>query len=231
MPGWSVLRIHSGLRRTRATTSFWSAPDAARADYLVTGNERHFHSSGRIPRSSHPVSSSASWLHISFRKEINSLSDSITRFAPFSGSANSRTGSTGGRGGGSLRQHKQAGICDPDPSGNDDTFLGQASRSASTPTTEEILIANYRGDSIMAYAPGANGDASPAWLIGRRLTPMGLAKDTAGRIYVTNYWVDSLSIFASGATGAAQPVAVIRGSQAGLDSPAHIAVNRTARST
>jgi len=108
-------------------------------------------------------------------------------------------------------------------------FLGQASRSASTPPTEEILVANYRGDSIMAYAPGANGDASPAWLIGRRLTPMGLAKDTVGRIYVTNYWVDSLSIFASGATGAAQPVAVIRGSKTGLDSPAHIAVDRAGK--
>jgi hypothetical protein len=92
------------------------------------------------------------------------------------------------------------------------------------PQTAEILIVNSR-DSIMAYAPPANGDVAPAWVMGWQLTPYGIARDSAGRIYVTSFWNDSISIFAPGAAAAASPIAIIRGSKTGLGRPTGIAVD------
>jgi sugar lactone lactonase YvrE len=77
----------------------------------------------------------------------------------------------------------------------------------------------------MAYAPHANGNVAPAWVMGRQLTPYGIASDSAGRIYVTDYWLDSISVFAPDAAGAASPVATIRGSKTGLQFPTGIAVD------
>jgi hypothetical protein len=77
----------------------------------------------------------------------------------------------------------------------------------------------------MAYAPHRNGNVAPDWVMGRQLTPYGLARDPAGRVYVTNYWLDSVSVFAPGAAGSASPVATIRGSKTGIESPTGIAVD------
>lgn len=92
------------------------------------------------------------------------------------------------------------------------------------PQTAEILVVNSR-DSIMAYAPPANGNLAPAWVMGWQLTPCGIARDSAGRIYVTNYLNNSISVFAPDAKGAASPVATIRGSKTGLYRPTGIAVD------
>jgi len=93
------------------------------------------------------------------------------------------------------------------------------------PQTAEILVVNSRDSLIMAYAPHANGNIAPAWVMGWQLIPCGIARDSAGRIYVTNYWNNSISVFAPGAEGAASPVAIIRGSKTGLYRPTGIAVD------
>jgi len=77
----------------------------------------------------------------------------------------------------------------------------------------------------MAYAPHASGNVAPAWVMGRQLTPYGIARDPAGKIYVTNYWLDSISVFAPGAAGATLPIATIRGSKTELESPTGIVVD------
>lgn len=77
----------------------------------------------------------------------------------------------------------------------------------------------------MAYAPHQTGNVAPEWVMGRQLTPYGVARDQAGRIYVTNYWLDSISVFAPGAAGAFSAVANIRGSKTGLKTPTGIAVD------
>ncbi len=99
-----------------------------------------------------------------------------------------------------------------------------AQAPASVPQTAEIFVVNH-SDSIMAYAPGANGNVVPDWVMGFQLSPYGIARDPAGRIYVTNNWNNSISVFAPGHVGAASPVAIIRGSKAGLDRPTGIAVD------
>src|SRR5713101_445227 len=83
------------------------------------------------------------------------------------------------------------------------------------PPTAEIFVLNHSG-SIMAYAPGRNGNVAPDWLVGLQLTPAGIARDPLGRIYVTNNWIHSISVFAPGAKGPASPVATIRGSNTRL---------------
>jgi len=100
----------------------------------------------------------------------------------------------------------------------------RAQAPAPIPQTAEIFVVN-RSDSVMAYAPHRIGNVAPDWVMGRQLTPYGIARDSAGKIYVTNYWLDSISVFASGATGAASPVATIRGSKTGLEFPTGIAVD------
>jgi len=75
------------------------------------------------------------------------------------------------------------------------------------PQTAEILVVNSH-DSIVAYAPPANRNLAPAWIMGWQLTPYGIARDSAGRIYVTSYWNNSISVFATDAKGAASPVAI-----------------------
>ena len=102
--------------------------------------------------------------------------------------------------------------------------LGHARPPAPIPPTAEIFVANCK-NSIMAYAPGRNGNAAPDWVMGFQLSPYGIARDPAGRIYVTNYWINSISVFAPDAKGAATPVAIIRGSKTGLDWPNGIAVD------
>jgi hypothetical protein len=75
-------------------------------------------------------------------------------------------------------------------------------------------------DSIIIFAPNANGDAKPARIItGSQTaldTPQSIAVDGDGYAYVSNLVDSNVTVYAPGASGNALPVRTIGGSDAGL---------------
>jgi len=75
-------------------------------------------------------------------------------------------------------------------------------------------------DSIIIFAPGANGNATPERTITGDKTdldvPQGVAVDAAGYIYVTNFGSSSITVYAPNANGNAAPVRLIAGTDANL---------------
>ena len=81
--------------------------------------------------------------------------------------------------------------------------------------------------SILVYAPGASGNATPTATIAGSNTGLtgsyGIALDGAGNLYVANAGVPySITVYAAGASGNAPPTATIAGGNTGLNQPALI---------
>lgn len=102
--------------------------------------------------------------------------------------------------------------------------------ASSCTTTVCIYVTNVRGNSVTAYAKGANGDVPPARIISGSNTglhvPQGIALDAGRNIYVVNHTgLGSVTVYAAGASGNVAPVQTISGSKTGLNGPEGIAVD------
>jgi sugar lactone lactonase YvrE len=94
--------------------------------------------------------------------------------------------------------------------------------------TGEYSNGSYHSDSVLVYAPGSTGSATPIQTINGPDTglynPSGIALDSHGNMYVSNYVAfpgpslsPSITVYAAGATGDAKPIRTITGSNTGLD--------------
>src|SRR5205807_825576 len=92
-----------------------------------------------------------------------------------------------------------------------------------------IYVAIPGQESIVVYAAGASGNATPTVTIAGGNTglnaPFGIAVDGAGNIYVANIGNNSITVYAAGASGNATPTATIAGGNTGLNSPLRIALD------
>jgi hypothetical protein len=88
-----------------------------------------------------------------------------------------------------------------------------------------LYVAN--SNSILIYAAGATGDATPVATIAGPSTGLAGAKtpafDGTGRLYVV-ISNTSITVYAAGATGDASPIATITGPSTGLSAPLGVAV-------
>lgn len=90
-----------------------------------------------------------------------------------------------------------------------------------------VYVASAADSSIVIYAPGAKGRATPARRIGPRsglVSPQALALDSDGRIVVSSgqhraEGKGSITVYAPGASGDAAPVRVFAGTHTGLSEP------------
>ena len=103
-------------------------------------------------------------------------------------------------------------------------FHRSAGRAYGTSPGPTLLVANACSNSVSAYDTSSSGDIAPL-----SPAPSGLGKpqfvafDKNGNFYVSNECNDSITIYAKGSTGA--PLAVIGGSNTGLNEPEGIAVD------
>jgi len=95
-----------------------------------------------------------------------------------------------------------------------------------------ILVAN--SNSVVAYAPGSNGNVAPIAAISDRTNmlemPWGIALDSSANIYVSNYeggpnHLGAITVYAAGSNGDTTPIATIGGPDTGLNNPFGIAVD------
>ncbi len=102
---------------------------------------------------------------------------------------------------------------------------GQA-RAAANPQAagRTIYVANTHGDSVTAYAAGADGNVFPLRTI---------AGTAGNRIYVTNRpsTGDSISVYGAGGNGHVAPLRTIEGANTGLDFPYGILADASGRIT
>src|SRR6266581_3396605 len=89
-----------------------------------------------------------------------------------------------------------------------------------------IYVTSPSLNSIMVYAAGASGNATPTATIAGGNTglsfPTGIAFDGGGNIYVTSPHVNSITVYAAGASGNATPTTTITGGNTGLRGPQQI---------
>ena len=94
-----------------------------------------------------------------------------------------------------------------------------------------LYVANGRGNSVMVFAPGSLGNATPSALIAGSNTrldfPVAVTLDGRGNIYVANFDgdVSTITVYAPGATDDAAPRAVIAGGNTGLCDPFALAID------
>lgn len=90
-----------------------------------------------------------------------------------------------------------------------------------------LYVGNPGANSITAYPPGANGDATPTLTLAGPETgldnPNGIALDVTGDVFVANAGANSITEYAPEATGDSAPVATIAGPLTGLDRPSGLA--------
>ncbi len=101
----------------------------------------------------------------------------------------------------------------------------------------KIYVVDEYASSVVVYSAEGDGDGAPIATIGGSSTGLllsqGIAVDSSGKIYVANWGniVDggsiapSLSVYAAGSHGNASPLAIISGSNTGLNQPEGIAVD------
>ena len=101
-------------------------------------------------------------------------------------------------------------------------------RGLAVDPANRLWVANGSGDSAVAFAPGATGNATPARVIKGPKTQIQFATDVAadssGRVYVADHVAHNIKVFAAGATGDVAPVKTLGGPAAALTLPAGIAV-------
>jgi sugar lactone lactonase YvrE len=99
----------------------------------------------------------------------------------------------------------------------------------SAPAGGTIFVSDSEAISIVEFAPGANGNVSPAATITGSNTglnrPHGLALDSAGDLFVANTGFNSIIEYAAGANGNAAPLTTISGSSTGLENPVGVALD------
>lgn len=94
-----------------------------------------------------------------------------------------------------------------------------------------LYVANGRGNSVLVFAPGSMGDATPMAVLAGSNTrldfPVAVTLDARGSIYVANFDgdVSFITVYAPGATDDAAPTAVIAGGNTGLCDPYGLAVD------
>ncbi|WP_262851281.1 fibronectin type III domain-containing protein [Mumia quercus] len=107
------------------------------------------------------------------------------------------------------------------------THLSNA-RGLAVDAANRLWVANGDGDSVVAFAPGATGNAAPARVIKGSQTQIQFATDVAldasGRVYVADHRARDVKVFAAHANGNVAPIKVLGGAAAALTSPAGVAV-------
>ena len=107
-----------------------------------------------------------------------------------------------------------------------------ATPTAAPKLNATILVANP--NSVVAYAPGSNGNVAPIAAISDRSNmlemPWGIALDSRANIYVSNYeggsnHTGTITVYAAGSNGDTTPIATIGGPNTGLNHPFGIAVD------
>jgi hypothetical protein len=106
----------------------------------------------------------------------------------------------------------------------------QAPAGIALNSSDELIVANVKSNSITVYAAGAKGNAPPlATITGPAtgiLKPAGIAVDTSGVIYVPNLGSNTIVTYAKGAKGNAVPVTTVAGSLTQLVTPLAIAIHQ-----
>ena len=119
------------------------------------------------------------------------------------------------------------------------TITGGTGRSTLNPrgitleATGQLYVANGNND-IAIYRPGTTGNVNPDATItndhyGLLTGAEDVAVDASGRVYVSFFDANMILVFAAGATGDAKPVAMIAGTNTGLNLAAGLAVDNTGR--
>ena len=103
--------------------------------------------------------------------------------------------------------------------------------TTATPTAvpAAIFVSNFGGESggsVTAYAPGSDGDVTPASTISGDNTeldnPQGIARDSAGKIYLTNWTNNSITVYSGGSNGDVAPTTI---NSTSLNGPMGIALD------
>ena len=101
-----------------------------------------------------------------------------------------------------------------------------------------LYVADVTSSSIVIFAPGDTGNATPTATIFGKSTglngPCRLARDKAGNLYVSNFPAftgtgGTITVYAAGATGNATPMSTIAGGNTGLNVPCGLAVDASGR--
>lgn len=96
-----------------------------------------------------------------------------------------------------------------------------------TASNSAIFVAN--SFNVTAYPIASSGDVAPIALMTDMAGTSGLARDTSGRTYVANRGTNTVTVYAANANGNVPPLAVIGGSNSGLDQPSAIALDATGK--
>ncbi|MBV8171590.1 MAG: NHL repeat-containing protein [Candidatus Eremiobacteraeota bacterium] len=79
-----------------------------------------------------------------------------------------------------------------------------------------LYVADYSSNSVIEFAPGASGNATPVRQITGLSGPVDVAFDSSGNLYVGQYTGNRVDVFAPLANGAATPIRSINTGAAGL---------------
>jgi DNA-binding beta-propeller fold protein YncE len=104
-----------------------------------------------------------------------------------------------------------------------------AAAGPSPPTAPNSAIFVANGSNPTAYPIAASGDVAPIALMTDMSGSYGLARDASGRTYVANHGNNTVTVYAANANGNVPPLAVIGGSNTGLDQPGGIALDATGK--
>ncbi|MGH1564752.1 hypothetical protein [Mumia sp. DW29H23] len=94
--------------------------------------------------------------------------------------------------------------------------------------SNRLWVANGSGDSVVAFAPGASGNATPVRQIKGPSTQIQFASDVAvdsvGRVYVADETSKTIKVFGANANGDVAPLKSLGGPAAALNLPAGVAI-------
>jgi hemin uptake protein HemP len=107
------------------------------------------------------------------------------------------------------------------------SFGALAGTTPPTASNSAIFVAN--SFNVTAYPIASSGDVAPIALMTDMAGPSGLARDTSGRTYVANRGTNTVTVYAANANGNVPPLAVIGGSNTGLDQPGGITLDATGK--
>jgi sugar lactone lactonase YvrE len=115
------------------------------------------------------------------------------------------------------------------------TGLGYNLGGIAVDAAGEIYVTNQDSDTIVGFAPGSSGNATPNIVIGGKRThlhePNGMAVDALGNLYVASKGIianaPGIEVFAPGSNGDAKPIKHIDGPLTQLNQPNAVAVDST----
>ncbi|MFD1827541.1 MULTISPECIES: hypothetical protein [Mumia] len=101
-------------------------------------------------------------------------------------------------------------------------------RGLAVDSVNRLWVANGGGDSVVAFSPGATGNATPARVIKGPKTQIQFATDVAtdssGRVYVADHQAHDIKVFAANANGDVAPIKTLGGPAAALTLPAGVSI-------